>query len=660
MARQELLEATDEYLEEAVKFADPTLLRGLLYQLTGDEELTSLPVGNVKAGFIGEIPMMIDPDAVATLHRKAVDFLKAYRAAGAGDFPFGPMERLHKSLELATGGSIPESEMEMWTEQLALDPMVRGLKWRKEPTQEQRDNFLVAVIGAGMCGIGSAVYLKQAGIRHVVIEKNGGVGGTWHENRYPGARVDSPSKIYQHSFGIEYQCPNPFCEQKENEKYFNWATDQFGIRENIVFNTEVKSMVWNDADKLWDIQAEGPDGPVSWRANAVISGVGFLNRPNMPQFEGADSFKGRLVHTARWPSDLDYSGKKVAVIGSGATGYQMIPEMVKKAGQLTLFQREPSWCFETPGYLSPYPAQANWLERNLPFMTNFIRFKLSWLGGPDVLGKLFEIDPAFKDEHTVSAESKRMRDMCMEFLGRKFGNRPDLYEKMIPKAPPMTSRPILVDPEYNIYDALLMDHVSLVSESIERLTPKGIKTADGKEHEFDVIVCATGFMPNDFLFPMEVRGRGGKTVEELWAKDGARAYLGTMIPGFPNLFMVYGPNMNPFGNGFGVIEMEEMAIRFAMKCFEGLILEERKAVDVSMDGYERFNAELDRLEATRVYSDYRVTSYFKNEHQRSAVNNPIDVRRYWNWMLNPAGEQTAAAKADPVVKAKFGEDLLVD
>ena len=179
---------------------------------------------------------------------------------------------------------------------------------------------------------------------------------------------------------------------------------------------------------------------------------------------------------------------------------------------------------------------------------------------------------------------------------------------MIPKAPPMTSRPILVDPEYNIYDALLMDHVSLVSESIERLTPKGIKTADGKEHEFDVIVCATGFMPNDFLVPMEVRGRGGKTVEELWAKDGARAYLGTMIPGFPNLFMVYGPYMNPFGNGFGVIEMEEMAIRFAMKCFEGLILEERKAVDVSMDGYERFNAELDRLEATRVYSDYRVTS----------------------------------------------------
>jgi 4-hydroxyacetophenone monooxygenase len=660
MARQELLEATDEQIDEAIKFADPLILRGVLYQLTGDEELVGLPVGEAKAGFIGEIPAIVDPDAVALVQRKAADFLKAYRDAGAGDYPLGSRERLVKSMELATGRPIPAAELEMWMEQLAIDPMPRGLQWRQEPAKEAKDNFLVAVIGAGMGGIGSAVHLKQAGIPFVVIEKNGGVGGTWHENRYPGARVDTMSKIYFHSFGVNYQCPNPFCEQKENEKYFNWATDTFGIRDNIVFNTEVKSMVWNEADKLWDIDAVGPDGPVKWRANGIISGVGFLNRPNVPQFKGADNFKGTTVHTARWPADLDYAGKRVAVIGSGATGYQMVPEMVKKAGQLTLFQQVPSWCFEMPGYLSPYPEHVNWLDRNLPFMINFVRFKISWLGGPDILMKLFAIDPGFKDEHTVSAESKRIRELCLEFLGRKFGERPDLFEKMLPVAPPMTSRPVLVDPEYNIYDALLMDHVELVTEPIAEFTADGIRTADGQEHPFDIIVCATGFKPNDFLFPMEVRGRGGKTIEQLWEKDGARAYLGTMIPGFPNLFMLYGPNMNPFGNGLGVIEMEEMAIRFALKCFEGLILEQRKAVDVSMEGYQRFNAELDKAEATRVYSDWRVTSYFKNDHQRSAVNNPLDVRRYWNWMREPAGEPTAAAKADPVVRARFGEDLEVD
>ncbi len=660
MARQELLEATDAYIEEAVTFADPLTLRGVLYQLTGDEELVDLPVGGVMAGFIGEIPAIVDPDTVALVRRKAVDFLKAYRDGGAGDMPFGPIERLQKSMGLATGRPIPEAELEMWTEQLAIDKVPRSITWRAEPVAGRKDDFLVAVIGAGMGGIGSAVHLKEAGIPYVVIEKNGGVGGTWHENRYPGARVDTASRTYFHSFGIDYQCPNPFCEQKENEKYFNWATDTFGIRDNIVFNTEVKSMVWNETDKLWDIQAEGPDGPVSWRANGVISGVGFLNRPNVPELPGADSFKGTIVHTARWPAGLDYAGKKVAVIGSGATGYQMVPEMVKKAGKLTLFQQVPSWCFEMPGYLSPYPDQVNWLDRNFPWLINFVRFKLSWLGGPDTLMKLFAIDPEFKDEHTVSADSKRIRELCLEFLGRKFGNRPDLFEKMLPVAPPMTSRPVLVDPEYNIYDALLMDHVDLVSARIEQLTPSGIRSEDGAEHEFDIIVYATGFKPNDFLFPMEVRGRGGQTVEELWARDGARAYLGTMIPGFPNLFMLYGPNMNPFGNGLGVIEMEEIAIRFALKCFEGLILEQRGAVDVSMEGYERYNAELDRAEATRVYSDHRVTSYFKNEHQRSAVNNPLDVRRFWNWMREPAGEQTAAAKSDPVVKAKFGEDLIVD
>ncbi len=661
MARQELLNATDAEIEDAIAFADPIVLRGLLYQLTGDESLTAIPQGIISVGFRGEIPAITDPEAAALIRRKAADFLKAYRDSGAGDQPLGPPERLHRAMELTAGENIPEVEHDMWVEQFAFDPFVRGLDWKRPPSAAARDGFHVAVIGAGMGGLNSGVLLQQAGIPFTIIEKNGEVGGTWHENRYPGARVDTASRIYVHSFGInDYQCPNPFCEQDENEKYFKWVADHFGLRDSIRFRTEVESIIWDEADELWTLTVTGPGGRETIRANAVISGVGFLNRPNLPELPGADGFKGQIIHTARWPQELELAGKRVAVIGSGATGYQMIPVLAKQVEHLTLFQRHPSWCYEVPGYLSPYPAQVNWLDRNFPYMANFLRFHASWLGGPDGLGPLFAVDPDFKDPHAVSAHSQRLRELVLATLKRKFGDRTDLIEKMTPKAPPMTSRPVLVDVENNIYDALMRNNVSLVSEEIAEITPDGIRTVDGIEHQLDIIVYATGFKANDFLFPMEVRGRGGRSIEQLWEKDGARAYLGSMLPGFPNLFMLYGPNMNPFGNGLGVVEMQEMATRFALRCIETMILDDKRSVDVTEDAYWRYNDALDAAEATKVYADPRVISYFKNGHGRSAVNNPLDVRLFWGWLLDPAAEERVIAPQPvPSVKPQFGEDLIL-
>ncbi len=656
MPRPELLAATDAIIDDAVEHVEPIVLRGLLYLLIGDEAVAAVPHASETRGVLGTVTTLTDPDHVAFLRAKAAAFLKAYRDAGAGDWPL-VRERLHRGLELAAGGTIADDEISMWIEQAGFDPAPRGYDGPPLPEGLAESGFQVAVIGTGMGGLNAAVQLKQAGIPFVCLEKNADVGGTWHENRYPGVRLDTTSRSYFHSFAADFPCPGPYSVGAHNARYLNWVADEYALRDDIRFGTEVQSVTWDEGAGLWEIRARTPEGPKSWRVAAVISAVGFLSRPNIPEVEGLDSFEGVALHTARWSADLDLADKRVAVIGSGATGYQMIPELAKQAGHLTLFQREPSWCFEAPGYLAPYAPQVNWLDRNLPYLTNLLRFRSSWLFRPDATLPRVTIDPGFDDPHAVSELNKVIRDGCLAFMRRKFGDRDDLIAQMTPASPPFSSRPVLVDSQDNIYDALLRDNVDLVSDRIERITPNGLRTADGREHEVDVIVFATGYRANDFLWPMELRGRGGASCEALWEKDGARAYLGTMLPDFPNFFIVYGPNMNSFGNGLGVIETEELATRFAVNCIGGMLAQGGRTVDVGHEAFARFNEALDREEAKRVYADARATSYYKNEHRRSACNCPFDVRLLWHWMRDPV-EGSHADPAAPV-RAHFGADLIV-
>jgi 4-hydroxyacetophenone monooxygenase len=672
-SRQELLNATDDVIDDAVKYADPMVLRGLLYLLTGDESIALIAVSPPGFRFL-EGTSVTDPADIALLKAKAADFLKAYRDAGAGDLPIGPKERLHRSLNLTAGRDISDAEVEFWLEQLAIDPFVRGLSWQSPPLPERLAEFSVAVIGAGMGGLNVAVQLKRAGLPFVVLEKNPSVGGTWYENRYPGARVDSPSRGYSHVFGVDYVWPGPFCPQSENEKYFNWVADNFAIRDRIEFNTEVKSVIWDDQAALWEIKAVGPQGLRTVRANAVFSCVGFLSRPNLPEINGMDTFTGPAFHTARWPSDLDVTGKRIAVIGTGCSGYQMVPELAKLADHTYVFQRTPNWCYDLPGYLKPFPPQVNWLDRNLPYHSNFMRYRIAILAGPENVRPRWEIDPNFSDPHARSALNKSIRDERISFMRRKLADRPELFEKMLPEAPPMAARPILVDPDYSIFDALLRDNVTLVSDGIERITPDGILARDGHEYPVDIIVFATGFKANDFLWPMEVRGRGGQRVEELWEKDGARAYLGAMLPGFPNFFIVYGPNSNSV-SGLQIPDFEEIVTRFGLECIRGLIEQGKRTVDVTTDAYWRFNDVLDRWEAFKIYMDPRANNYYRNKHGRSAGNSPIDSRLMWGWLRSPvaprpdlvlfnggpvaAGGGPTSGGADEV-HPHFGHDLIAE
>jgi 4-hydroxyacetophenone monooxygenase len=302
--RSELLTASDEVIEDAVQYAEPMVLRGLLYQLTGDASLKAMELKQTRVGRVETVALSREED-VAQLRRKTVDFLKNYRAAGAGPIDYGPRERLPESLSLIVGHPIKPEALDLMVEETALDPWVRSLKWKATPDPKRLQDFTVTIIGAGMGGLNAAVQLKRAGIRYSIIEKNSGVGGTWFENRYPGARVDTPSRSYTNLYGVDFPCPYVYGTHVENQKYYDWVAYEFNLRGDITFNTEVRSLTWDESAAMWEVRADGPKGEYTVRSNAVITGVGFLNRPYVPDFEGMADFKGQSWHTARWPDDVD-------------------------------------------------------------------------------------------------------------------------------------------------------------------------------------------------------------------------------------------------------------------------------------------------------------------------------------------------------------------
>ncbi len=624
--RAELLEASDAVIDDAVMHADLLALRGLLYQLTGDEEVAAAHLNRPGPG--RTLPG--EDDDRPLLRRKAAEFLKAYRDAGAGEISIGPEDRLPTSLRLACNFELADEDMGLYIEELALDPWARGLDWKVPPPVERLETFRVIVVGGGLGGLNAAVQLKRAGIPFTVLEKNSDVGGTWYENRYPGCRVDTQSRSYTNLFGVNYSYPYSHCPSSETERYFHWVADTFDLRDDILFDTEVRSMVWDEAASEWQVTIDGPAGVQVVRASGVITAVGFLNRPKLPDIDGMADFLGPSFHSARWPHDLDITGKRVAVVGTGASGYQMIPEIALVAEQVVVLQRTPQWFMPTPGYRTPYPPQVNWLDRSLPFYTNFMRFQAAI--SIRFLSDFSEIDPDFDDPDACSAANKAMRDLSIAFLERKLGD-PELVRRMTPPHPYLSARPLAVDSEYSVLDAIKADNVTLVTDGIQQITESGIQTVTGELHDVDVIVYATGFHATDYLFPMSIIGRDGVSIEQAWADDGARAYLGCMVPSFPNMWIVYGPNTN---GGMHPASFHEVVVRHALECMAHLIVDDNRSIEVTNEAYWRHNRLVDERNARKVWSDPRAHNYYwTQDHGRSAVMCPFYPWEIWHSLRQP-------------------------
>jgi 4-hydroxyacetophenone monooxygenase len=366
-------------------------------------------------------------------------------------------------------------------------------------------------------------------------------------------------------------------------------------------------------------------------AEAVVSAVGQLNRPNLPDIPGRDSFAGPSFHSARWRHDIDLRGKRVAVIGTGASAVQFIPEIAADVGELLVFQRTPPWLGPTPEYHDEVSSGLRWLYGHVPSYSEFNRFCIFWKMGDGTLHNV-RVDPEYAGTgNGISEANDFVKAMLTGYLSVEFAQRPDLLPYVVPDYPPGAKRMLRDNGVWA--GALTRDNVRLVTEGIREITPTGVVTDDGEEHAVDVLVYGTGFQASKFLTPMSVTGRGGIDLHEMWAGD-ARAYLGVTVPGFPNLFCLYGPNTNIVVNG-SIIYFSECGVRYILGCLEHVLRSGAAALEVREDVHDEFNERVDAENRLMAWGWSEVNSWYKNEHGHVAQNWPFTLLEYWQRTLRP-------------------------
>lgn len=390
--------------------------------------------------------------------------------------------------------------------------------------------FREAVIGAGMSGILSACRLQQAGIDFTVFEKGREVGGTWLENAYPGCRLDTPNFAYSYSFAQNPYWPHEFSERDAILAYYTTLASRLGVRDRILLETEVLSVIYDDSRRRWTLTSRNALGEVTEEAfEAVISAVGQLNRPKYPDIPGQDQFTGDSWHTAEWNDDVDLAGKRVGVVGTGASAYQVVPAILSRVASLSVFQRNPPWMLPTPTYYDPISAAHQWLLASLPYYSTWHRFFQVWAS---VAGRwdLVRVDPGFTHPVSISAGNEALRQSLLRHLEKRYADRPDLLASQTPTYPPGAKRMLR---DNGVWSAALKDpRTVLETQPIDSVTSSGIRMQDGSEHELDAIIYATGFRASEFLMPMRVVGESGRELHEWWEGD-ARAYLGSSTPASP-------------------------------------------------------------------------------------------------------------------------------
>ena len=383
----------------------------------------------------------LSDDQQAQVRALALDALVRFRDSGCRPAPLPDDAQLLQIMEFAVGGADMAEYLPLLEEELAF----RG-EDRRAPTWNKDDvapdvPFHVVVIGAGMSGLLAAHRLQQAGVSFVILEKDDDVGGTWLENTYPGCRVDNPNHNYSYSFAQRHDWPLHFSTQDVLLDYFRRCADEFGLREHIRFGTEVVSATWSDDELGWTVRTRDAEGnEESIAANAVISAVGQLNRPLLPDIQGRESFAGRAFHSARWDDSVDLRGKRVAVIGTGASAVQFIPEIAGDVGELLVFQRTPPWLGETPDYHDEVAPGLRWLYSHVPSYSEWNRFWIFWKMGDGVLEGV-RVDPEWEPKHaSVSTMNDFVRMMLTEYFKAQFADRPDLLEQVVPTYPPGAKR----------------------------------------------------------------------------------------------------------------------------------------------------------------------------------------------------------------------------
>ncbi|MEQ9465057.1 MAG: NAD(P)/FAD-dependent oxidoreductase [Haliea sp.] len=624
---------------------DPETIAGYLPELNTAALIMSIVHMTGDTGILNELPSPRTLDVVAAgaetgealleggYTAAQVEFVQARALAAIADWrqrggrlpplSAATMDALYRFM---CGPGVDAEYLEFINEEVALDGVDRrGLQLQDPALQARAAEFPVVIIGAGMGGVLAGIRLGEAGIPYTIIEKNPGVGGTWYENRYPGCRVDVPGHSYSYSFAPNHGWTSHFPLADEIRAYFDDCAERFGVKPHIRFETEVIAAEFRDASDDWSVRIRGADGTEEvLEACAVISAVGQLNRPKLPAIDGLEQFQGPLVHSGAWPRGLDLSGKRVAVIGSGASAFQIIPELAQSATRLTAFQRSPVWMFPNPEYHSPVGKGQRWALEKLPYYSKWYRFWLFYTSVEGVYDKTLA-DPDWHSTHSVSAANDGMRELLSAWIESQVRD-PELLAKVLPAYPPFGKRILQDNGSY--LAALQQDNVEVVTTGITAADARGLITADGVHHEVDAIVCATGFHADRFLFPMRITGRDGVSLNDQWSETNGRAYLGITVPNFPNLFCIYGPNTNLVVAG-SIAHNAESQVHYILECIRLLLQRNQHTLECRQAVHDAYNTRVDAVNAATAWGSPLVENWYKNEAGRVTANLPFRIIEYW-------------------------------
>jgi cation diffusion facilitator CzcD-associated flavoprotein CzcO len=463
----------------------------------------------------------------------------------------------------------------------------------------------VIVIGAGFGGLGAAHELSKDGLADVtVLEKAGDIGGVWRDNTYPGAACDVPSHLYSYSFARKTDWRRRYAEQSDILGYIHDTADRFGLRDLVRTGVEVTSATYDDASASWKVATSG--GEVL-EADVLVPAVGQLSRPAVPPIPGLDTFSGPSFHSADWRHDVDLTGKRIAVLGTGASAIQFVPRVRRNAGHVTVFQRSAPYVLPKPdrGYTGAHHAAF----ATVPWFAAAMREAVWQL--TEFLGLALTRVPLL---------ARPIQAVATLNLKRRIKD-PALRRKLTPDYPIGCKR-VLFSSDW--YPSLAMDDVDVETDAVTEVTPTGVRTADGRLHEVDVIIYGTGFKATEFLAPMTISGRNGRDLHAQWS-EGARAHLGMAVPGFPNMFLIYGPNTN-LGSSSTILMMEQQA------CYIRQVVEElargdaNRALEIRPAVEEAYDAEVQARLEDGVWTS--CNSWYRADSGRVTTNWPGLVREY--------------------------------
>ncbi|MBB3665571.1 4-hydroxyacetophenone monooxygenase [Prauserella sediminis] len=608
----------EEFLQRALDDADLNALRMAVYQVTGDSELLGLELDTVPMYGGALTQYVVAEQDHELVKRKASEFLRSLPS----EFEASPPDdaQLRRMCEAFRNEKLDERTWRYRRGLAAFDEFPRQAQWT-DGRPEIPEDFHVAIVGAGFNGIAMGVQLTQLGIPYTIYERRDSLGGTWDRNAYPDVRVDTSVFLYQFFFEKNYPWSEYFARAEEVKAYLVHIAEKYGVAEHISYDSDVTAATFDADSGTWNLDVTVGGEAQRAVATAVVTASGLFSTPKRLDTPGIEEFTGQILHTAECTGQEDLDGKRVAIIGNGSTGVQMMASVQRRAAQVDVYQRTPQWISPRDRYGDPITPETRWLLDTMPYYWNWYCYSTATLRLDGQL--LQEPDGDWKAAGgLVNAANDSYRKDLIAYIKAQLPGQPELWEQLIPSHAPLARR-MIVDNGW--YAALREDNVELVTAGIERFTPTGIRAADGTERDYDVVFTATGFEVQKYLWPTEYRGLNGASLEERWADPeggGPRAYLSLTVPDFPNLFVMYGPNSQNRAGSL-IVWIESWA-RYIAEGLIHLIEGGHRYLSVREDVFEDYNKRLDEAMLSLIWYDEgsRDKNYYVNAFGRQQVNIP--------------------------------------